>query len=49
MLNIKPLLLSTLLKYYQYKAVPHLIIPGIKPPYFLKFSAVSLGLKVIEV
>ena len=24
-------------------------IPGIKPPYFLKFSAVSFGLKVIDV
>ena len=24
-------------------------IPGIKPPYFLKFSAVSVGLNVIEV
>jgi len=33
-----------------YKAVlsPGLI-PGINPPYFLKFSAVSFGLKVIEV
>ena len=33
-----------------YKAVlsPGLI-PGIKPPYFLKLSAVSVGLKVIEV
>ena len=25
------------------------LIPGIKPPYFLKLSAVSVGLKVIEV
>ena len=25
------------------------LIPGIKPPYFLRFSAVSLGLKVIDV
>ena len=25
------------------------LMPGIKPPYFLKFSAVSFGLKVIEV
>ena len=25
------------------------LIPGMNPPYFLKFSAVSLGLKVIEV
>ena len=33
-----------------YKAVlsPGLI-PGINPPYFLKLSAVSVGLKVIEV
>ena len=25
------------------------LIPGIYPPYFLKFSAVSFGLKTIEV
>ena len=25
------------------------LIPGMKPPYFLRFSAVSLGLKVIDV
>ena len=25
------------------------LIPGIYPPYFLKFSAVSVGLKTIEV
>tara|TARA_B100000408_G_scaffold113059_1_gene90121 strand:+ start:112 stop:234 length:123 start_codon:yes stop_codon:yes gene_type:complete len=25
------------------------LIPGIKPPYFLKFSAVSVGLNVIDV
>ena len=25
------------------------LIPGTNPPYFLKFSAVSTGLKVIEV
>ena len=25
------------------------LIPGTKPPYFLKLSAVSVGLKVIEV
>ena len=33
-----------------YKAVlsPGLI-PGIKPPYFLKFSAVSFGLNVMDV
>ena len=25
------------------------LIPGTKPPYFLRFSAVSVGLNVIEV
>ena len=25
------------------------VIPGTKPPYFLKFSAVSVGLNVIDV
>ena len=44
------LLLSFVKIFSIYKAVlsPGLI-PGTKPPYFLKLSAVSVGLKVIDV
>ena len=51
MLNIiAPIVVNFVNIFSMYKAVlsPGLI-PGTKPPYFLKLSAVSVGLKVIDV
>ena len=47
--DLKNRILFTILLLIIYRLGTYVPLSGIYPPYFLKFSAVSLGLKTIDV